>query len=134
MLTKSTSGYIVGDQITMADFSVFMIVDLMHSHLLPSKPSGHEAFKLLLGDKPALLKHHAMIGARSNTAKHRESEAFKNYGRFMTGKGPFFEGTVEGGMGLSEMSELENFALKLIAAYNGAAAAEEEGTPPEGEK
>eukprot|EP01046_Picozoa_sp_COSAG06_P069374 COSAG06_NODE_18893_length_863_cov_1.113874_1_plen_268_part_01 len=87
MLTKSTSGYIVGDQITMADFSVFMVVDVMHTHLLTSKPSGPEAFKLLLGDKPALLKHHAMVGARPNTTKHRESDAFNNYGRFLTGKG-----------------------------------------------
>ena len=133
MLAKSTSGYIVGDQLTMADFSVYMIVDLMHSLLKTSEPSGPEAFKLLVADKPKLLEHYAMMGARPNIVKHKASEGFKDSGRFWSGKGTFFEGTVEAGMGPSEKTELENFASKLVAAYAQAAEAEE-GTPPEGDK
>ena len=66
-----------------------------------------------LQNKPLLLKHHAMMVARPNIVAHKASEKWADYGRFLTGKGPFGEGTVDAGIGKPEAAHWSILATKL---------------------
>jgi len=131
ILAKSTSGFAVGDAISMADFAIYFAVDLMATLLRSAGQEsgktdhvGEQAYQVLIGDKPSLLKHYAMIAARPNLVAHRSTPEWKDYSRYLTGKGAFGEGTVEGGMGATEKTHWCILADKLVKAYAAAAEAE----------
>ena len=139
-MAKSTSGFAVGDAITMADFAIYFAVDIMATLLRSGGEEcdaskarqasggtdhvGEQAYQVLVGDKPSLLKHHAMIAARPNLVAHRSTPEWKDYSRYLTGKGAFGEGTVEGGMGATEKTHWCILADKLVKAYAAAVGAE----------
>jgi glutathione S-transferase len=117
-LEDNGTGYAVGDSVSIADFAIHMIVDQMIKFLRPAGEHGEEAFQALVGNKPHLLKHHAMMSTRPNLKAYREGEAFANYGRFLTGKGPFGETTNDMGFGPSEAAQWTTMATKLVTLMN----------------
>merc|ERR1740130_1560188 len=90
LLAASSTGFAVGDAVTMADFVIYYITDCLTEMFL-QVATGPAAIKLLFGDKPSLAAHKAMMAARPNIVKLKAGPNYKNYGRFMTGKGPFGE-------------------------------------------
>jgi glutathione S-transferase len=66
--SKSDHGYAVGSKISAADFAIFTVVDLMIEKLKPAIPDGEHAFERLVGNKPCLLQHHALIATRPRLA------------------------------------------------------------------
>ena len=113
-LRKNSSGYAVGSKISIADFAIYYIVDLLTRRML-SVNSGPSAVELLFSDKPAIADHQNMMGARPNIDKFRSSKAWASYGHFLTGKGTLKDKTHELGMGPTELEGFERLCSKLIA-------------------
>ena len=113
-IRKNSNGYAVGSKISIADFAIYYIVDLLTRRMLSVK-SGPSAVELLFSDKPAIADHQNMMGARPNIDKFRSSNAWASYGHFLTGKGTLKDKTHELGMGPTELEGFERLCSKLIA-------------------
>lgn len=72
VLSASNSGFAVGNAVTMADFAIYYITDVV-TEMLKKVASGPTAVELLFGDKPALAKHKAMMAARPGIIKLKAS-------------------------------------------------------------
>jgi glutathione S-transferase len=114
ILRKNSGDYAVGKAISIADFAIYYIVDLLTRRMMSVK-SGPSAVELLFGDKPAIADHQKMMGSRPNIDKFRSSEAWASYGHFLTGKGTLKDKTHELGMGPTELEGFEQLSAKLIA-------------------
>ena len=114
ILVKSASGFAVESEISMADFAIFYIVDILTQRMLKVK-SGPTAVELLLGDKPALAKHQQMMEARPNMSKYRSSSQWELYGPYLTGKGVMGSRTHELELGDTELEGIEILASKLVS-------------------
>ena len=117
ILQKSTSGFAVGNEISMADFAIFYIVDIVKRRMLDVK-SGPRAAELLFGDKHAIAAHQDMMMARPNIAKFRQSDQWQTYGHYFSGKGTIGEKTHELDLGETELEGFEILASKLITSLS----------------
>ncbi len=109
------SGFAVGNEISMADFAIFYIVDIL-TQRFQSVESGPAAIELLFGDKPRIAEHQATMKARPNIAAYRESEQWARCGRYMAGKGTIGEKTHELNLEPTELEGFEILASKLVTA------------------
>ena len=73
ILASSVSGFAVGSQISIADFSIFYVVESLTRRML-EVASGPDAIEMLFGDKPAIAQHQKMMIARPNIASYRQSD------------------------------------------------------------
>lgn len=117
ILKSSTSGFAVGAKISMADFAIFYIVDILTRRMLSVK-SGPTAVELLFGDKPSIAKHQKMMSSRPNIAKYRNSDEWARYGHYLSGKGTVRDKTHELGLGDTELEGFEVLASKLVTALS----------------
>ena len=117
ILRESTSGFAVGNEISMADFAIFYIIDIMKRRMLEVK-SGPRAVELLFGDKPAIATHQEMMMARLNIAKFRQSDQWGRYGHYFSGKGTIADKTHELDLGDTELEGFEILASKLVTALS----------------
>ncbi|MDA9901598.1 glutathione S-transferase family protein [Gammaproteobacteria bacterium] len=117
ILAGSSSGFAVGSEITMADFAIFYIVDILAQRMLMVK-SGPAAVKLLFGDKPALAKHKEMMQARPNMSQYRSSAQWSLYGHHISGKGVMGDRTHELGLGDTELEGIEILTSKLVTCLS----------------
>ena len=117
ILASSASGFAVGSQISIADFSIFYVVESLTRRML-EVASGPDAIEMLFGDKPAIAQHQKMMIARPNIASYRQSDIWHVYGPFWTGKGPLKDRTHELGMGETELEGFETLALLLLRLSN----------------
>lgn len=117
ILAGSSSGFAVGSEITMADFAIFYIVDILAQRMLMVK-SGPAAVKLLFGDKPALAKHKEMMQARPNMSQYRSSAQWNLYGHHISGKGVMGDRTHELGLGDTELEGIEILTSKLVTCLS----------------
>ena len=117
ILQKSTSGFAVGNKISMADFAIFFIVDIIKRRLLEVK-SGPRAVELLFGDKHAIAVHQEMMMARPNIAKFRQSDQWRTYGHYFSGKGTIGDKTHELDLGDTELEGFEILASKLVTSLS----------------
>ena len=117
ILQKSTSGFAVGKEISMADFAIFFIVDIKRRRLLEVK-SGPRAVELLFGDKPAIETHQEMMMTRPNIAKFRKSDQWRRYGHYFSGKGTIGGKTHELDLGDTELEGFETLASKLVTSLS----------------
>jgi len=113
-LAESASGFAVGNEISMADFAIFYIVDILTQRMLEVE-SGTEAVKLLLGDKPFIAAHQKMMLARPNISKYRNSAQWKKYGPYISGLGVMGNRTHELELGETELEGIETLASKLVS-------------------
>ena len=114
ILVNSASGFAVGSEVSMADFAIFYIVDILTQRMLEVE-SGPAAVELLFGSKPALAKHQKMMSTRPNMSKYRSSAQWKLYGPYLSGKGVMGERTHELELGDTELEGIEILASKLVA-------------------
>ena len=117
ILAASTSGFAVGSQISMADFSIFYVVDSLTRRML-EVASGPEAIEMLLGDKPAIAQHQKMMRTRPNMASYLSSDIWHVYGPYWTGKGTLGDRTHELGLGETELEGFETLASLLLQLSN----------------
>ena len=117
ILASSVSGFAVGSQISIADFSIFYVVESLTRRML-EVASGPDAIEMLFGDKPAIVQHQKMMIARPNIASYRQSDIWHVYGPFWTGKGPLKDRTHELGMGETELEGFETLASLLLRLSN----------------
>ena len=117
ILQKSTSGFAVGNEISMADFAIFYIVDIVKRRMLDVK-SGPRAAELLFGDKLAIALHQEMMMARPNIAKFRQSDQWQTYGHYFSGKGTIGDKTHELDLGDTELEGFEILASKLVTSLS----------------
>ena len=115
VLQQNESGFAVGNEISMADFAIFYIVDIL-TQRFQSVESGPAAIELLFGDKPRIAEHQAMMKARPNIAAYRESKQWARCGRYMSGKGTIGDKTHELDLGPTELEGFEILASKLVTA------------------
>ena len=80
--------------------------------------SGPEALEILLGDKPAIAKHQAMMSGRPNVASYRKSDIWQVYGPYWTGKGTLGDRTHELELGETELEGFETLASLLLQLSN----------------
>ena len=117
LLQKSSSDFVVGSEVSMADFAIFYIVDIIQRRMLQVQ-SGPRAVELLFGNKPAIATHQALMMARPNTSKFRESEQWQRYGNYFSGKGTIGDRTHELDLGDTELEGFEILASKLVSALS----------------
>ena len=117
ILASSSSAFAVGNEVSMADFAIFYIVDIL-TQRMHQVESGPAAVELLFGDKQELAKHQEMMAARSNMSKYRSSAQWKQYGLYLTGKGVMGERTHELELGDTELEGVEILASKLVACLS----------------
>ena len=113
ILATSTSGFAVGSQISMADFSIFYVVDSLTRRML-EVASGPEAIEMLFGDKPAIAQHQKMMRTPPNMASYISSDIWHVYGPYWTGKGTLGDRTHELGLGETELEGVETLASLLL--------------------
>ena len=113
ILATSTSGFAVGSQISMADFSIFYVVESLTRRML-EVASGPEAIEMLFGDKPAIAQHQKMMRTRPNMARYISSDIWHVYGPYWTGKGTLEDRTHELGLGETELEGFETLASLLL--------------------
>jgi len=117
ILATSTSGFAVGSQISMADFSIFYVVESLTRRML-EVASGPEAIEMLFGDKPAIAQHQKMMRTRPNMASYISSDIWHVYGPYWTGKGTLGDRTHELGLGETELEGFETLASLLLQLSN----------------
>ena len=117
ILAASTSGFAVGSQISMADFSIFYVVESLTRRML-EVVSGPEAIEMLFGDKPAIAQHQKMMRTRPNMASYMSSDIWHVYGPYWTGKGTLGDRTHELGLGETELEGFETLASLLLPLSN----------------
>ena len=117
ILATSTSGFAVGSQISMADFSIFYVVESLTRRML-EVASGPEAIEMLFGDKPAIAQHQKMMRTRPNMASYISSDIWHVYGPYWTGKGTLGDRTHELGLGETELEGFETLASLLLQVSN----------------
>ena len=117
ILAASTSGFAVGSQISMADFSIFYVVESLTRRML-EVASGPEAIEMLFGDKPAIAQHQKMMRTRPNMASYMSSDIWHVYGPYWTGKGTLGDRTHELGLGETELEGFETLASLLLQLSN----------------
>ena len=117
ILVGSSSGFAVGSEVSMADFAIFYIVDILTQRMLKVE-SGPAAVKLLFGDKPAIAKHQEMMAARPNTSKYKKSAQWDLYGHYLSGKGVMGDRTHELGHGETELEGFEILASTLVTCLS----------------
>ena len=117
ILATSTSGFAVGSQISMADFSIFYVVESLTRRML-EVASGPEAIEMLFGDKPAIAQHQKMMRTRPNMARYISSDIWHVYGPYWTGKGTLGDRTHELGLGETELEGFETLASLLLQVSN----------------
>ena len=117
ILATSTSGFAVGSQISMADFSIFYVVESLTRRML-EVASGPEAIEMLFGDKPAIAQHQKMMRTRPNMASYISSDIWHVYGPYWTGKGTLGDRTHELGLGETELEGFEALASLLLQVSN----------------
>lgn len=117
ILATSTSGFAVGSQISMADFSIFYVVESLTRRML-EVASGPKAIAMLFGDKPAIAQHQKMMRTRPNMASYINSDIWHVYGPYWTGKGTLGDRTHELGLGETELEGFETLASLLLQLSN----------------
>jgi len=113
VLAENAGGFAIGNGVSMADFAIFYIVDILTQRMLEVE-SGPEAVKLLFGDKPFIAAHQEMMKARPNMSKYRSSAQWKKYGPYLSGKGVMGNRTHELELGETELEGIETLASKLV--------------------
>lgn len=113
VLAENAGGFAIGNGVSMADFAIFYIVDILTQRMLEVE-SGPEAIKLLFGDKPFIAAHQEMMKARPNMSKYRSSAQWKKYGPYLSGKGVMGNRTHELELGETELEGIETLASKLV--------------------
>lgn len=117
ILAASSSGFAVGEELSMADFAIFYIVDILTQRMLKVE-SGPAAVELLFGDKPVLAKHKEMMQARPNMSQYRNSAQWNLYGHYISGKGVMGDRTHELALGDTELEGIEILASKLVTCLS----------------
>ena len=117
ILATSTSGFAVGSQISMADFSIFYVVESLTRRML-EVASGPDAVAMLFGDKPAIAQHLEMMSTRPNMASYLSSDIWHVYGPYWTGKGTLGDRTHELELGETELEGFETLASLLLQLSN----------------
>ena len=117
ILAASTSGFAVGSQISMADFSIFYVVESLTRRML-EVASGPDAVAMLFGDKPAIAQHQEMMSTRPNMASYLSSDIWQVYGPYWTGKGTLGDRTHELELGETELEGFETLASLLLQLSN----------------
>ena len=112
-LSRSSSGFAVGSEISLADFAIFYVVDSFTLRMR-EVVSGPDAIEILFGDKPAIAEHQEMMNSRPNIASYRSSDMWRACGPYFTGKGPLGNRTHELEMGETELEGFETLALMLL--------------------
>ncbi len=113
VLAENAGGFAIGNGVSMADFAIFYIVDILTQRMLEVE-SGPQAVKLLFGDKPFIAAHQEMMKARPNMSKYRSSAQWKKYGPYLSGKGVMGNRTHELELGETELEGIETLASKLV--------------------
>ena len=113
ILATSASSFAVGSQISIADFSIFYVVESLTRRML-EVASGPDAIEVLFGDKPAIAQHQKMMSGRPNIASYRKSDVWHVYGPYWTGKGTLENRTHELGLGETELEGFETLASLLL--------------------
>ena len=117
ILASSVSGFAVGSQISIADFSIFYVVESLTRRML-EVASGPDAIEMLFGDKPAIAQHQEMMRTRPNMASYLSSHIWHVYGPYWTGKGTLGDRTHELELGETELEGFETLASLLLKLSN----------------
>ena len=103
----------MGSQISIADFSIFYVVESLTRRML-EVTRGPDAVEMLFGDKPAIAQHQEMMSTRPNMASYLCSDIWHVYGPYWTGKGTLEDRTHKLGLGDTELEGFETLASLLL--------------------